>query len=46
MTAVDEADGSPASGPGAARSVTGFVLVAAAAVAVALRSSRRRRGAD
>ncbi|MEU6536599.1 hypothetical protein [Streptomyces sp. NPDC047000] len=46
VAAVDEADGSPASGSGTARSLTGFALAGAAAVAVALRCSRRRRQAD
>jgi hypothetical protein len=48
VAAVDDtdADSSRASGPGTAQSVTGLVLAAAAAVAVVLRGSRRRRGSD
>jgi hypothetical protein len=46
VAAVDDTDGSRASGPGAAQSATGLVLAAAAAVAVALRGSRRRRESD
>ncbi|MHB9861487.1 hypothetical protein [Streptomyces sp. YIM S03343] len=46
VAAVDDTDGSRASGPDAAQSATGLVLASAAAVAVALRGSRRRRDSD
>ncbi|MFF8189435.1 hypothetical protein ACF05L_00775 [Streptomyces bobili] len=43
LAAVDE---SRVEGPGVAHAVTGLLLAGAAAVAVALRRSRRRRGTD